>query len=196
MYESMNYSNNCIVSIIMPTYNRGYIISKAIESVINQSYAFWELVIVDDGSVDNTNEIVAKYTQDQRIKYIRYEYNKGGNYARNLGLKNIKGEYISFLDTDNTWEKDYLIKKIKILKDYNVDFTFSGSIIYTKDGIWNFPDVSKEILNDRTMISKIMCKKNVIDTNTICMKKNVILCMVASMKILKDFRIGNIFLDL
>jgi glycosyltransferase involved in cell wall biosynthesis len=86
-------------SIILPTYNRASFISKAIESVIDQLYNKWELIILDDGSTDNTKEIVLSFNDD-RIRYI-YQENKERSAARNNGIRNAKGEYICFLDSDD-----------------------------------------------------------------------------------------------
>jgi len=87
------------VSVIMPTYNRADMIDKSIESVLNQTFKDWELIIVNDGSTDNTKEVVAKYN-DPRIVYLEKE-NGGPSSARNLGLRHAKGEYITYCDDDN-----------------------------------------------------------------------------------------------
>lgn len=86
-------------SIIIPTYNRATFLPRAIESVLAQTYTNWELIIVDDGSTDNTKEIVAIYT-DSRIRYI-YQQNAERSVARNNGIRNAIGDYVCFLDSDN-----------------------------------------------------------------------------------------------
>ena len=96
---------NPFFSIIMATYNRGYCISRAIDSVLAQSFKEWELIIVDDGSSDNTEEIVKKYN-DKRIKYIKLSKNSGVNVARNRGYKEAKGEWCFILDSDNIKPKE------------------------------------------------------------------------------------------
>jgi glycosyltransferase involved in cell wall biosynthesis len=93
-------------SIIIPSYNRANHLPKAIESVLAQSFTDWELIIVDDGSTDNTREIVASYN-DPRIKYI-YQENAERSAARNNGVRNAKGEWICFLDSDDTFCEDHL----------------------------------------------------------------------------------------
>ncbi len=87
-------------SIIIPTYNRAYIISQAIESVLNQNFKDWELIIVDDGSTDNTYEVVKRYLRDKRISYFKFDKNMGVNIARNFGIKKAMGMYIIPLDSD------------------------------------------------------------------------------------------------
>ena len=94
-----------MISIIIPTYNRGYIIKKSIDSILKQSYTDFELIIVDDGSTDNTKEVVNSIN-DNRIKYITYEKNMGACYARNIGIKEAKGEFITFHDSDDYCYKD------------------------------------------------------------------------------------------
>ncbi|TAJ43693.1 glycosyltransferase family 2 protein [Methanofollis fontis] len=105
-FEGKNSSlamNSC-VSVIIPTYNRGNRITNAIDSVLNQTYRNIELIIVDDGSTDNTEDIVSMYiNKDERVKYIKHEYNKGGSSARNTGIKHSYGQYVCFLDSDDKW---------------------------------------------------------------------------------------------
>lgn len=86
-------------SIVIPTYNRAAFLPKAIESVLNQTYTNWELIIVDDGSTDNTREVVSQYN-DGRITYI-YQQNAERSAARNNGIAHAKGDYVCFLDSDN-----------------------------------------------------------------------------------------------
>ncbi len=93
-------------SIILPTFNRAYILWKSILSVVNQKYPFWELIIVDDGSSDNTDKLVREF-KDERIKYY-YQNNEGPCVARNNGVKNASGDWICYLDNDNEYRDDYL----------------------------------------------------------------------------------------
>jgi glycosyltransferase involved in cell wall biosynthesis len=93
-------------SIIIPSYNRANHLPKAIESVLAQSFTDWELIIVDDGSTDNTRELVASYN-DPRIKYI-YQENAERSAARNNGIRNAKGEWICFLDSDDVYAPNHL----------------------------------------------------------------------------------------
>lgn len=90
-----------LVSIIIPTYNYGHLIGETISCLKEQTYAKWEAIIVDDGSIDNTESVVKKFAlEDSRIIYIKQE-NKGVSNARNTGLKHAKGDYIQFLDADD-----------------------------------------------------------------------------------------------
>lgn len=96
-------------SIIIPTYNRAHILPRTITSVLNQTFADWECIIVDDGSTDNTKELIASLT-DPRIKYI-YQDNAERSAARNNGIRNAKGTYICFLDSDD----EYLPRHLEVL---------------------------------------------------------------------------------
>ena len=96
-----------LVSIIMPSWNTGQFIAESIQSVLNQTYSNWELLIVDDCSNDNTDDIVLSFT-DQRIKYLKNEKNCGAALARNRAIKEAQGEWIAFLDSDDLWVSEKL----------------------------------------------------------------------------------------
>lgn len=119
----MKYKKNSkLVSIIMPTYNCGPFIKESIESIINQTYSNWELIIVDDCSKDNTEEVV-KSINDSRIKYNKLTENSGAAKARTIAMKKASGNYIAFLDSDDLWYKDKLEKQIKFMEQNNYCFT-------------------------------------------------------------------------
>ena len=101
------------VSVIIPTYNRSSVLSRAIDSVLRQSFKDFELIVVDDGSTDNTKELIEKYSD--QITYI-YQDNKGVSAARNKGLEHAKGEWIAFLDSDDEWKKKKLEKQIAFIE--------------------------------------------------------------------------------
>ena len=103
-----------IVSIIMPTFNAELTISQSIESVLEQEYSFWELIIINDGSTDSTLNSIENHLLDQRVHLIN-QTNKGVAEARNKGLLIAKGKYIAFLDADDCWRKDKLIKQVYYL---------------------------------------------------------------------------------
>lgn len=116
-----------LISVIMPTYNRGNVIEKAIMSITQQTYKAWELIIIDDGSVDDTPNIVKKYEREyENIFYIRKETNSGVSAARNLGLKQAKGQFIAFLDSDDRWESDFLDSCYRLMNQYNTDIVFES----------------------------------------------------------------------
>ncbi len=115
---------NKLVSIIMPTYNSGNFIGDTIDSVIAQIYENWELIIVDDCSTDNTEEIVNIYSKkDSRIKYKKLFTNSGAAVARNRGIELAEGKYIAFLDSDDLWLPKKLDTQIKFMNNNAYHFT-------------------------------------------------------------------------
>ena len=100
------------VSIIIPTYNRERLVCKAINSVLRQTYSDYELIVVDDGSVDQTPRAVSQF-QDPRIRYLCQHINAGECAARNIGLTAAQGRYIAFLDSDDEWLPNKLEKQVK-----------------------------------------------------------------------------------
>ena len=106
-----------LVSVIIPTYNRSQFLAEAITSVLDQSYKNLELIVVDDGSTDQTSQIVQEF-KDKRIRYF-YQENKGVSAARNLGFKQARGELIAFLDSDDLWLKHKLEKQVHFLLEGN-----------------------------------------------------------------------------
>lgn len=115
---------NKLVSIITPTYNCGDYIEETIRSVINQTYVNWEMIIVDDVSTDDTEEIVKKYTNsDQRIKYYKLKINSGAAVARTKAIEMANGSYIAFLDSDDLWTRDKLEKQLNFMEENNINFS-------------------------------------------------------------------------
>ncbi|PMC80347.1 hypothetical protein CJ191_01950 [Aerococcus viridans] len=124
------------VSIIMPAYNSNKTIQRAIDSVINQTYKNIELIIINDGSIDNTNEIINKNClEDSRIKKFEIQ-NSGSAVARNIGLDNASGDYIGFVDSDDEIEIDMIEKLISIATEFNTDIvSCSFKWVYPKNTI-------------------------------------------------------------
>ncbi len=114
-----------LVSIITPSYNTADFISDTINSVINQSYKNWEMIIVDDCSADNTDDVVAAFC-DERIKYFKNEKNSGAAFSRNKALKEAKGRWIAFLDSDDLWTSDKLEKQITFMKENGYAFSYTN----------------------------------------------------------------------
>ena len=94
-----------MISVIIPTFNRASLLKKAIESVLSQTYKDFELIVIDDGSSDETPSLISSYASS--IKYIK-QNNKGPAGARNVGIKNSSGEFVAFLDSDDWWDKEKL----------------------------------------------------------------------------------------
>lgn len=108
-----------LVSIITPCYNGARYISETINSVLAQTYENWEMIIIDDGSVDNSAEIVAEFCKiSDKIRYVKQE-NAGSAAARNNGISLAEGQYIALLDADDLWEPEFLATQIEFMKEKN-----------------------------------------------------------------------------
>lgn len=114
-----------LVSVIMPSYNTANFIKETIDSVLNQTYQNFEIIIVDDCSTDNTDEVVAGI-KDERIKYIKNEKNSGAAISRNRALREAKGKWIAFLDSDDVWLPEKLEKQIAFMKKNGYKFSYTG----------------------------------------------------------------------
>jgi glycosyltransferase involved in cell wall biosynthesis len=123
-----------MISIIIPTYNAEKYISETIQSVLNQTYTDWELIVVDDGSTDYTAKIVKAFCEkEKRINYF-YKENSGVSDTRNFGMGKAKGNYFALLDADDVWGKENLHEKIEILKKKkNTDWIFSDLVEFEED---------------------------------------------------------------
>ncbi len=114
-----------LVSIIMPSYNTAPYIKQTIQSVLDQTYANWELIIVDDCSTDNTNEVVDTI-KDCRIHYLKNEKNSGAAISRNKALREAKGQWIAYLDSDDLWMPEKLEKQIKFMEENGYVFSYTN----------------------------------------------------------------------
>lgn len=116
-----------LVSIITPTWNCAHFICETIRSVQSQKYQNWEMIISDDCSTDNTEEMIAPYLKvDSRIKYICNKKNLGAAITRNNALKVAKGKWIAFLDSDDLWLPEKLEKQLKFMIEYHCDFSYTN----------------------------------------------------------------------
>lgn len=119
--------NNNLVSIIVPVYNSEMVLSDCIESVLQQTYQDWELIMINDGSKDRSVNMINKYvTKDKRVKLINQPKNMGVAAARNRGIEASQGRYIAFLDSDDMWKPGKLEKQLEFMSKNNYGFTFTG----------------------------------------------------------------------
>src|SRR5690606_24922127 len=114
------------VSIIIPTYNRAQLVSLAISSVLNQSYDYLELIVVDDGSNDHTKAVIELFSTDNRIKYIPLANNKGRSAARNIGIEYISGDFVMFLDSDDYLAPEAIERLVGLREKYPQINIFAG----------------------------------------------------------------------
>ncbi|MEB3280997.1 MAG: glycosyltransferase family A protein [Lyngbya sp.] len=178
-----NSSDLPLLSAVIPTYNRARLICTSLTSVINQSYKNLEIIVVDDGSTDNTKEVVESIN-DPRINYIHCSSNQGGATARNIGIDAAKGEYIAFLDSDDAWvPKKLEIQLNEILKHPHPEVIVSYTqVFHSLSGISektynNFDEkfiIPKQGKSDTETVSDyLFCKKGKTLTSTLMLKRSL-----------------------
>lgn len=127
--------NEPLVSIITPSFNSENFIRETIESIINQSYSNWELLITDDNSTDKSVEIISSFVKkDSRIKLYQLKNNSGAGVARNKSISEANGRYIAFCDSDDVWMAEKLKKQVAFLTESNLSFTYSGYLVINEEG--------------------------------------------------------------
>ena len=159
------------VSVIIPTYNRAHLVGNAIQSVLDQTFPDFEIIVIDDGSIDNTREVVSKYGEE--VIYI-YQDNKERSVARNNGMKHAKGQYITFLDSDDLYLPDKLQVQVELMErnhEYGMSYSYSvwfdekGKYLHTwRDNLdgWIFPEMMRAKHNKITVPS-VMIRRIVLD---------------------------------
>ena len=108
------------IDIILPNYNSADFIKETIQSVLNQTYKFWKLIIVDDCSNNKTQKILKKFSKNKKIKIYWLKKNKGAGYCRNYAIKKSKAQYLAFIDSDDLWMKDKLETQIRYTERNNL----------------------------------------------------------------------------
>jgi glycosyltransferase involved in cell wall biosynthesis len=159
------------VSVIIPTYNRERLIGRAIQSVLNQTYGDFEVIVVDDGSTDNTKNIVGAIN-DPRIRYIRHEQQKGATTARNTGIVASQGKYIAFQDSDDEWLSEKLEKQMHVLEaapeDVGVIYT---AFIRVTDGEVLYIPSTRVVKKEGDVLTQLL-KQNFVSTQTAILRKS------------------------
>ena len=141
-----------LVSIIMPSWNTAKYIAKSIQCVIDQTYENWELIIVDDCSTDNTDEVVTPFLSDRRIKLFHNEKNSGAALSRNRALREAKGEWIAFLDSDDLWMPEKLEKQVMFMQEHDYVLSYTEyEKIDEEDMSLNIYVSGPDIVNKRKM---------------------------------------------
>ncbi|MCQ2515271.1 MAG: glycosyltransferase [Saccharofermentans sp.] len=146
--------NKVELSIILPTYNAEKYVARSIDSVINQTFSSWELIIIDDGSHDNTLEILNRYSSiDSRIMAIHVQEHSGVSAARNIGLAKAQGQYVAFIDSDDWCEKEMFYELISSAKENNADIAQCSFVIdYENNTHKNYVNKSDLVFNSRDTI--------------------------------------------
>ena len=178
---------NELVSIIMPSYNTARYISDSINSVLSQTYNNWELIIIDDCSTDNTIDVVKSF-KDSRIILLQNEKNSGAALSRNYALREAKGKWIAFLDSDDVWVPEKLEKQIAFMEENDYAFTFTDYRICL-NGTWlPYICTGPNVVNKRKMYNYCY-----FSTITVIYDREVIgLIQIADLKKNNDYDEGSV----
>jgi glycosyltransferase involved in cell wall biosynthesis len=172
--KSESKKNQSKVSVIIPTYNRAHLLERAIKSVLNQTYQDFEIIVVDDGSTDNTEEAVKSFN-DARISYIRHENNKGEAAARNTGIKISKSPFIAFQDSDDESFPQRLEKQIKVFENESqkIGLVYSDMISIDEKGKKHYVRPAEFTPKDKFIYKKALNYERVcIGIGTSLIRKN------------------------
>lgn len=162
------------VSVVIPTYKRGELIRRAIESVIKQTYNELEIIIVSDGKYEETDNIVNEYKKlDSRIHYISYDHSRGANYARNAGIKYSTGNFVAFLDDDDEWVENKVEYQLKIFsEDSDIGLVYTGTQSIYEDDQLSYNTMPSE---GGDLSIKIFEKNYIGITSTVMVRRDVLL---------------------
>ncbi|WP_078550012.1 teichuronic acid biosynthesis protein TuaG [Litchfieldia alkalitelluris] len=168
-----------IVSIITPSYNAIQYINSTIESVKNQSFEDWEMIIVDDCSTDGTQQLLQIHKeQDERIKVVYLEENSGAAVARNTALKYASARFIAFLDSDDRWKPEKLERQLSFMREKDLSFTFTAYELMNQEGSL----LNKKIAAPAQISYQEMLKNTIIGCLTVMIDREKV----------GDFRMPNI----
>ncbi len=159
-----------MVSVITPVYNAEKFIKQTIESVINQTYKDWEMILVDDCSTDSSFEIISDYAKKySNIKVFKNEKNSGPVDTRNFAIENASGRYIAMLDSDDLWKPEKLEKQIKFMQENDVYFSYSAYDIVNEKGelLKSYTPPLKATYKNSLLESFIGCLTVVLDTEVL-----------------------------
>ena len=172
-----------LVSVIMNSHNGAKFLKKSVKSVLNQSYKNWEIIFWDNFSKDESKQIIQNFKE----KRIRYFYSKNFNNlykSRNLAIKKAKGKYICFLDVDDIWKKNKILKQVRIMEKYSYDFIYSnffisnkmnGKLYKKKEGKCPEGIITQELLNNYLLgILTVMIRRKIFDKFKFKDKYNII----------------------
>ena len=113
------------VDIILPNYNKAFFLEETVNSVIDQNYNNWKLLIIDNCSTDSSKKVIQKFEKNKKINIIYLKKNKGVSFTRNLGIRLSNSKYIAFLDSDDLWTPNKLKDQISFMEKNNYNFTYS-----------------------------------------------------------------------
>ncbi|MDT2817396.1 glycosyltransferase family 2 protein [Vagococcus lutrae] len=168
-----------LVTIIMPVYNSEKYLEKSLSSVLNQTYQDFELIVINDGSSDGSLSIIQSFKKiDKRIKLYDLDRNRGISFARNIGIKNSKGKYIAFIDSDDKWKPNKLQTQIEFMKKNNIKFSYTNLNIIDNLG----HHIGERISSKKEVTYSELVKKNYFGCSSV----------VIDAKVLKNYTFKNI----
>ena len=162
------------ISVIIPVHNREAYISKAIESVLNQTFKNFQLIVVDDASSDDTYFSILPYLEDNRLTYYYLDKNRGVSYARNFGIKNATGDLIAFLDSDDYWLPEKLEKQVKYMLKKNLKICQTDEFWLRKNKFVNPRKKHKKISGDIFLKSLELC---IVSPSAVMIDREVFECV-------------------
>ena len=157
-----------LVSIVVPVYNAGRFLDETINTVKNQTYENWELLLVDDCSTDDSKKVFLKYEDDKRIHWIRLTKNVGAAEARNNGIDRANGRYLCFLDADDKWDKNKIIEQVNYMKKTGCAFCYHSYEFADENCVPN----GKKVIAKEKMTYKEALKNTIIFTSTVMFDLN------------------------
>lgn len=163
-----------MISIIIPTFNRAYIIGRTIDSILNQLYTDWECLIVDDYSSDNTEHVVSEYqSRDKRIRFLRNNRSKGAQGARNTGILAAEGEWVVLFDSDNVMHPDFLQRCSSILRNNEIDVVTTWSNVIDSNSLQRI--FGFEWINNGMIHNYLLSGKCYVDNSSTIIRKSKII---------------------
>ena len=167
--------NETKVDIILPNYNSGQFFSETIDSILNQTFKNWQLIIVDDNSNLSNKELLKKYLNHSKIKIIWLKKNKGPGFCRNIAIRYSKSDYMAFIDSDDIWYKDKLFKQLNFMLENNFEFTYTNYLPFkTKNNQFEKHYYMNQVIAPKKFNFETYIKNTSIGTATMIIKNTLI----------------------
>ena len=171
--------NEIKVDIILPNYNSDSSLHETIDSVLNQAFKNWRLIIVDDNSNLNNKELLNKYSNHPKIEIIWLKKNKGPGFCRNIAMRYSKSDFMAFIDSDDIWYKDKLFKQLNFMLKNNLEFTYTNYLPFkTKNNLFEKHYYMNQVTPPKKFNFDTYIKNTSISTATMIIKNTLILAIV------------------
>ena len=158
------------ISVVMPTFNDGEYLREAIDSILNQTFRYFEFIIVNDGSTDNSEDIINSYN-DNRIRYLKNASNSGNAIARNIGMKAARGKYIAMMDSDDIAKPNRFVMQFEYLEGHPEIGIFGSAIIFFDENSW----FTRYYPTDPDYIRCFLFFKNAMAQNSVILRREIVL---------------------